>query len=46
MKKFNQMTEVQMSKANGGAVLSAMAALIITIVGIGTGAGLGAASNK
>lgn len=44
MKKFNQMTEVQMSKTNGG--FPVMTALLLTLTGVVTGTGLGMAANK
>ena len=44
MKKFNQMTEAQMSETNGG--FPALLALVLTITGVGAGAGLGVAANK
>ncbi len=46
MKKFNQMTEAQMSKASGGSLLAIIAAAFIAVTGVGTGAGLAAATNK
>ena len=46
MKKFNQMTEVQMSKTNGGSLLAILVATLVGLTGVGTGAGLAAANNK
>ena len=44
MKNFNQMTETQMSKTNGG-LLDFLCIVAVTVIAAGLGAGVGAAAG-